>query len=371
MPGPGGEAATVKSILVTTMIPSPYQVEFFNELAQAEEYDFHAAYLQTADSQRHWDRQPIHHAHTILEGDEVKQKQVRQQAGQADLVVFGWYRDRFMRRLMAERAAAGKPWVFWGERPGSRLKGPLGRWYRRVALAPLHRQPVPIWGIGEWALEMWRREFGPNRLYENVPYFSNLHRYLQFADIRRGKFQRRTILFSGSLIERKGVDLLAQTFRDLAPDFPQLRLVVLGDGPMMTSMKRTLHGCREQVEFLGFRDWAELPRFYHAADFLCAPSRHDGWGMIVPEGLAAGMPVIATDHMGAARDLVEPGRNGWLLPADSLEPLEQALHEAVTLEPQRLEEMSRAALEKAQTHTLVEGRRRFFAAARRAMGDQA
>jgi glycosyltransferase involved in cell wall biosynthesis len=53
----------------------------------------------------------------------------------------------------------------------------------------------------------------------------------------------------------------------------------------------------------------------HGADVLCVPSRYDGWGLVVPEGLASGLPVIATDRMGAALEFVENGRNGWLIPA--------------------------------------------------------
>ncbi len=70
----------------------------------------------------------------------------------------------------------------------------------------------------------------------------------------------------------------------------------------------------ERVEFAGFKDWNELPGEYASADVLCVPSRYDGWGLVVPEGLASGLPVIATDRMGAALEFVETGRNGWLIP---------------------------------------------------------
>src|ERR1700751_4608744 len=75
------------------------------------------------------------------------------------------------------------------------------------------------------------------------------------------------------------------------------------------------------VGFVGFRDWDELPREYAAANMLCVPSRYDGWGLVVPEGLAAGLPVIATDRMGAALEFVESGRNGWLIRAGGEEAL--------------------------------------------------
>ena len=76
---------------------------------------------------------------------------------------------------------------------------------------------------------------------------------------------------------------------------------------------QTLRPVSERVEFVGFKDWKELPAEYAAADVLCVPSRYDGWGLVVPEGLASGLPVIATDRMGAALEFVRDGRNGWLI----------------------------------------------------------
>ena len=80
---------------------------------------------------------------------------------------------------------------------------------------------------------------------------------------------------------------------------------MIGDGELRESVEQTLRPVRERVEFVGFRDWDELPFEYARADVLCVPSRYDGWGLVVPEGLASGLPVIATDRMGAALEFVE------------------------------------------------------------------
>ena len=49
---------------------------------------------------------------------------------------------------------------------------------------------------------------------------------------------------------------------------------------------------------------------------LCVPSRYDGWGLVVPEGLASGLPTIATGRTGAALDLITTGANGWVVEAN-------------------------------------------------------
>ena len=95
--------------------------------------------------------------------------------------------------------------------------------------------------------------------------------------------------------------MLAQAFVRLAAERPNVRLRLLGDGPMAAESRRPLvRRVGDQVKFVGFRDWDELPGEYAQADILCVPSRHDGWGLVVPEGMAAGLPVISTAETGAA-----------------------------------------------------------------------
>jgi glycosyltransferase involved in cell wall biosynthesis len=185
---------------------------------------------------------------------------------------------------------------------------------RKWKLAKLHASSVPIWGIGEFGVDGYRKEFGAERDYFNLPYFSDLKR---FKAIDREEKRERVFLFSGSLIVRKGVDLLASAFVRLVREVPNVRLRIVGDGELRQSMKQKLAAVSERVEFAGFRDWHELPGEYAAADVLCVPSRYDGWGLVVPQGLAAGLPVIATDRMGAALEFVRRGRNGWLVGRDA------------------------------------------------------
>jgi len=253
-------------------------------------------------------------------------------------------------RLIEERAREGGSWCFWGERPGFHQPAWVGRLVRKWKLARLHASPVPIWGIGEFALDGYRKEFGAQREYFNLPYFSDLKR---FETSEREEKGERVFLFSGSLIARKGVDLLASAFVRLARDVGKVRLRIVGDGEMRESMMQTLAPVRERVEFVGFKDWRELPGEYGNADVLCVPSRYDGWGLVVPEGLASGLPVIATDRMGAALEFVRTGENGWLIPAGDEEALLSAMRAAA------VSELPKGVRESVSEHTLENGAARF------------
>jgi glycosyltransferase involved in cell wall biosynthesis len=176
-------------------------------------------------------------------------------------------------------------------------------------------------------------------------------------------------LFSGSLIARKGVDLLARAFVRLADEVSNVRLKIIGDGELRPAVAQPLSAAGDRVEFVGFKDWDELPREYAKADVLCVPSRYDGWGLVVPEGLAAGLPVIATDRMGAALEFVESRRNGWLVRAGDEQALFLAMREAARLSHEKLAAFSREARASVSEHTLHNGAARFVSFAHEAVAE--
>ena len=350
-------------VFVLTDCPSPYQVELFNEIESQGDCSLEVAYLRSRDPNRQWKSTAIRHAAIELNGSGDEIARARESARAADLVVFNYYRHANAERLIGERAELHTPWCFWGERPGFHQPEWAGRLLRKWKLSKLHASPVPIWGIGKFAVDEYRREFGAQRPYFNLPYFSDLKR---FTNSGRRERLERTFLFSGLLIHRKGVDLLAAAFVVIAREFSNVRLKVIGDGELRESVEQILRPVRERVEFVGFKDWAELPEAYASADVLCVPSRYDGWGLVVPEGLASGLPVIATDRMGAALEFVETGRNGWLISAGDQLALVNAMREAAVLPARELEQFGRHARESVSAHTLENGAARFVHCAREA-----
>ena len=128
---------------------------------------------------------------------------------------------------------------------------------------------------------------------------------------------------------------------------------------MHARLKRTLAGC-DRVEWVGFKDWDDLPAVYATAQFLCVPSRHDGWGLVVPEGLASALPTIATNRTGAAIDLIETRRNGWVIAADDEDALYHAMAQAATLSETDWHAMSRHARASVAAHSLQNGAARLL-----------
>jgi len=342
-------------IAVLTHFPSPYQVELFNEIERQRPGPLRVYYLFRKVATRSWSGVAMSHDHVYL--DDTSIEAIRGEIERAGFIVFNYYNDARAAHLIRAREATGNPWCFWGERPGYRYP-----WLARVArigrLAALRSPDHPIWGIGRWAVDAYRDEFGSDRMYLNLPYFSNLTRF----EASRPVFTNDpvTFLYSGSLSHRKGVDLLARAFLRLAAAHPHVRLKLMGEGRMAPRLRRELAACGDRVEWVGFKDWGELPAVYASAQFLCVPSRHDGWGLVVPEGLASGLPTIATNRTGAAIDLIETRRNGWLVPADDADALYRAMAQAATLSETDWRAMSRHARASVANHSLADGAARFL-----------
>ena len=127
-----------------------------------------------------------------------------------------------------------------------------------------------------------------------------------------------------------GVEDLAQAFVNASRQRPQLRLIMLGDGPLSEKIKRTFTDgdIIDKVYFPGHVSKRELPSFYHAADLYISTSHSDGTSISLLESLACGRPVLLTDIPGN-KEWVTPGEQGWLFPNGDADGLKKTILHAV------------------------------------------
>jgi glycosyltransferase involved in cell wall biosynthesis len=143
------------------------------------------------------------------------------------------------------------------------------------------------------------------------------------AEIRgRLGLPSRFLLYVGRLVERKGVLDLLEAHRLLGASAPPL--VIAGVGPLAAEVDGA-----PGVLSLGFVQPDELPALYALAEAAVVPSHHEPWGVAVNEALACGCPVVASDAVGAAIDLVVDGRQGLVYPAGDVSALRLALERAL------------------------------------------
>jgi phosphatidyl-myo-inositol alpha-mannosyltransferase len=137
---------------------------------------------------------------------------------------------------------------------------------------------------------------------------------------------RPTLLFVGRLERRKGLESLVRAFTRLKTDRPELRLIVVGEGPERGRCEGLLSaGLRADVRFLGRVDQDELPRYYASCDLAIQPSLGgESFGIVLLEAMAAGKPLVASDIPGY-RTVASDGRQGRLVPPNDPAALASAI----------------------------------------------
>lgn len=194
--------------------------------------------------------------------------------------------------------------------------------------------------IGSHNADYWRTYFRENVPQFPVPYaVDNAFFARRTANERQhlGELRaelgldpdRPVILFASKLQPRKGAADLLEAYRRLChrntlPTLPYL--VIVGDGEERARLQQLCEDTGvDGVRFAGFRNQTELPRFFALADVFVLPSRHEPWGLIVNEAMAAGCPVVVSSEVGAAVDLVSDGAEGFAFPAGDLHTLTNIL----------------------------------------------
>jgi glycosyltransferase involved in cell wall biosynthesis len=169
-------------------------------------------------------------------------------------------------------------------------------------------------------------------------------------------------LFVGRLIERKGVEVLLAAFREIEA----AELWIAGDGPLLGRVEEAAR--RDgRVRLFGHADMLALDDLYRSADALVLPSYHDVWGLVVNEAQAYGLPVIATEEVGAAADLIDPGVNGFIIPAGSPSALEHVMKDLRDWTDEQQRRAAARSVEKLAGHSLDDACDAFVRASRIAL----
>ena len=157
-------------------------------------------------------------------------------------------------------------------------------------------------------------------------------------------------LFVGRLIERKGLDVLLEAFERVDAG----ELCIAGDGPLK-EMVEAAAARDPRIRLIGHASGDELACAYQDADVLVVPSLYEAWGLVVHEGLAYGLPVIATDQVGAADDLIEADVNGYVVSAGSAEELFTTMSAVARWTRARYEEGARCSAERLASFSVERG----------------
>lgn len=140
-------------------------------------------------------------------------------------------------------------------------------------------------------------------------------------------FDDKVVIFSvGQMIPRKGYDILAKACKDIRGN---VEIYVAGGYPESIVQDIMKANNITNLHFIGFKNKAELAKYFCASDIFVLPTRYDIWGLVINEAMSFGLPIISTDKCAAADELINIYNNGIIVPIEDEVALANALNKLV------------------------------------------
>ena len=223
------------------------------------------------------------------------------------------------------------------------------RWYVRPALRWTLRHASALTAITEDCRQHALRAGAPK---ESIHLVFNGTDLVRFGPAAAGRvvdprYGPHMIFACRQLFPRKGIRFLIDAAAQLKPRFPDLTVVVAGDGferPELVRLAASL-GIAKDVTFLGWVPNSDLPEYYRAAAVSVIPSLEEGFGIPAAEAMGCETPVVASDA-GGLPEVVEHGVTGLIVPRGDSTALAGAIGELLA-DPARRAQMGRAGRERA------------------------
>ena len=317
--------------------PTPYRAPLLDRVAALPEVDLTVVYAAATVAGRTWRVEPKHRA-VFLRGlrvpgaDRVLHHDYPLTPGvvptlndtEPDVVVVSGWSTFAAQAAIAWCRLRDVPYVLVVE---SHDEGPRAGWRRTVKGAVVPSVVTGASGLlvtGTLARNsMVARGAAP----EHVRVFANTVDVEEFAADAERLAPRRpelrsalgadlddvVVLCVARLAPEKGIDVLLRAIAEAGD--PRLVLVVAGDGPERSRLERLAADEGARLVLPGDVAWGRIVELYVAADVFALLSEREPWAVVVNEAAACGLPLVLSDRVGAAHDLLSDGENGTLVPA--------------------------------------------------------
>lgn len=343
-------------VLFLTNIPSPYRVDFFNELGKLCELTVLFERTTSAERDDSWKSfRAEHFQGIVLKGKKrgvdsafcpgvikyLKKKAydriiVANFTYPTGMLAISWLRMKKIPYYLESDGGFAKDGVGFKEKLKRYfIKGAVGYF----STAKEHDNYYLQYGAREERIKRY-----PFTSLQKEDILPNPVSAEEKAALREklGMAEGRIILSVGQFIPRKGFDILLDAIAKLPKN---IGCYIVGGEPSGEYLEQAERLGLKNVHFVGFKQKEFLNQYYMAADLFVLPTREDIWGLVVNEAMAKGLPVVTTDRCIAGLELVENGVNGYIVPVDDASALADAIDQGFGLEP-------RKSLEKIRQYTV-------------------
>lgn len=344
----------MKRAVFITNIPSPYRVDFFSFLQKTyPEYEFHIIFSGAGMENRKWtvELEGLEHYHflksrTIIIRKRFDDRYVFLPVGVertlreiAPELVFAMEYNPTILRAVHWCRKKKIPFISWTDGTLNSEKN-IGKVQRLSRSYIVKRAAAFI--ASSTASKEAQIAYGaaPEKCF--LSYLTvDIQKYLAKKD----SYHARQLIYVGSLIQRKGLDLLLPALAQTSED---IRLVIVGEGqekPLLEQQMKKLN-LTERVEFKGYVEGEALRRLYMESDAFILPTREDCFGLVLLEAMCASLPVISSKYADGARDLIEEGKNGYIVDPEDTDAFAKTIERLFT--EGNLAEMGSYSYQKAQ-----------------------
>lgn len=158
-----------------------------------------------------------------------------------------------------------------------------------------------------------------------IPNFHNFE-VLNNLPIRQVSHQ---IIMLARLMPQKRIDLMIDVWSELAKGFPEWKVKVLGEGILRHQLEEKIRTLGLQESFLLPGEVKDVTEELQASDILCLTSEYEGFGIVLIEAMAKGIPVIAFEYVGV-HDIINDGVDGFIVPFGNVDRYAEKLKQLMT-----------------------------------------
>lgn len=253
------------------------------------------------------------------------------------LVFTGWSRPAFNALAREVKQAGGLTISMVDTQWVGNLRQQIGRLVFRLK----YRSFIDVMWVPGVSGRQVARKFGlPERCAYEGLYASSPEIFTDGPPLSQ---RARRFLYVGNLAPYKGVDHLARAYEKYRHDGGTWELHVYGQGPMKSSLEGI-----EGVSVHPFEPSPSIAAHMRNSPFFVIASRHDAWGLVVHEAALSGCGILCTDRVGAHQDLLEDGKNGYVVPVGDTDALVRAMTHAAALSEPELDATQALSREKAR-----------------------